>query len=64
MDTQGRFSCCGRFREKKLSIRVAAAAHGIPKSTLYDYASGKVEVGSRCGPDTVLTAAEEKMLVE
>ena len=50
--------------DKKISIRTAAAAHGIPKSTLYDYAVGKIEVGSRCGPDTVLTVAEEDKIVE
>ena len=32
------------IREKKLSIQAAATVHGIPKSTLYDYASGKVEL--------------------
>ena len=51
------------IREKKLSVRAAAAAHGIPKSTLFNYASGKVEIGSKHGPDTILTAAEEQMLV-
>ena len=30
---------------KKMSIRTAAAAHGIPKSTLYDYAVGVAAVG-------------------
>ena len=49
---------------KKLSIRTAAAAHGVPKSTLYVYAKGRIEVGSRSGPDTVLTAAEEEKIVE
>lgn len=43
---------------KKLTIRTAAASHGVPNSTLYDYASGKIEVG------TVLTAAEESKIVE
>ena len=50
--------------DKKMSIRTAAAAHGIPKSMLYDYAVGKIEVGGRCGPDTVLTVAEEDKIVE
>ena len=44
---------------RKMSIRTAASAHGIPKSTLYKYAGGKIEVGRKCGPDTVLTTAEE-----
>lgn len=56
-------SCAG-CAGKKISIRKAAAAHGVPKSTLYDYASGKVEIGSRPGPDTILTAAEELKIVE
>ena len=52
------------IREKKMSVRAAAAAHGIPISTLFDYASGKVEIGSKRGPDTILTVAEEQMLVD
>ena len=48
---------------KETVIRAAAVAYGIPKSTLYDYASGKVEIGSKRGPDTILTAAEEQILV-
>ena len=52
------------IHEKKTSIRAAAAAHGVPKSTLFDYASGRVEVASKRGPDIILTAAEEKLLVD
>ena len=48
----------------KSSLQSVAAAYGIPKSTLSDYASGKVEIGSKQGPPTVLTTAEEKKLVE
>ena len=48
----------------KSSLRSVVAAYGIPKSTLSDYASGKVEIGSKQGPPTVLTTAEEKKLVE
>ena len=54
------------IHEKKTPIQAAAAAHGIPisKVTLFDYASGHVEVGSKRGPESILTAAEEKQLVD
>ena len=48
------------IREKKISFRRAEAAYGI----LYDYATGKVEFGSKPGPSSILTAAEEQMIVE
>ena len=50
-------------RDKKLSIRAASCAYGIPRSTLYDYLTGKVEIGCRKGPDSILTIAEEECLV-
>ena len=46
-------------QQEKVSLRVAAAIYGVPRSTLYDYVTGKVEIGSRRGPDSVLTAAED-----
>lgn len=52
------------IREKKISYREAEAAYGIPKSTLYDYSTGKVEFGARPGPLSILTAAEEQIIVE
>ena len=52
------------LQTNKKSIRVIAAAYGIPKSTLFDYASGKVEIGSKQGPPTTLTIAEEQKLVD
>ena len=52
------------IREEKMSMRKAAEAYGVPKSTLYDHVKGKVEVGSRPGPPTVLTSVEESMLVD
>ena len=54
------------IHEKKTPIQATAAAHGIPisKVTLFDYASGHVEVGSKRGPESILTAAEEKRLVD
>ena len=51
-------------QDRKVPVRMAAAAHGVPKSMLYDYASGKVEFGSKRGPDTILAAAEEQKLVD
>jgi len=45
--------------ENKLSFREDEAKSCIPKSTLCDYKAGKVEVGARCGPRPILTAAEE-----
>ena len=48
----------------KISFRHAAAKYDIPKSTLCDYVSGKVEVGRKPGPPSVLSIAEEKKLVE
>jgi len=47
-------------QDRKVPVRMAAATHGVPKSTLYDYASGKVEFGT----DTMLTATEEQKLVD
>ena len=54
------------IHEKKTHIQATAAAHSIPipKVTLFDYASGRVEVGSKRGPESILTAAEEKWLVD
>ena len=47
----------------KKSIRAVALEYGIPKSTLCTYVSGNVEIGCKPGPDTILTTAEEEMLV-
>ena len=48
----------------KISFRQASAKYGIPKSTLNDYATGKIQVGWRPGPQPVLTRDEQKQLVE
>lgn len=48
----------------KISFCQASAKYGIPKSTLSDYATGKIQVGRRPGPQPVLTRDEEKRLVE
>ena len=47
----------------EFSYRQAQSAYGIPRSTLYDHKAGKVTTTKR-GPPTVLTAAEEEMLVQ
>ena len=52
-----------RIKEEGLSYRKAAAQYGIPRSTLYDHVTGKA-VSSKRGPPTVLTTAEEQMLVD
>ena len=47
-----------------MSIRKAAEANSIPRSTLHDHVKGKLEVGSQPGPPTVLTSDEEGVLVD
>ena len=51
------------MKEERMSFREAALAYGILKSRLHDHYSGKVE-GTKRGPATVLSEAEESMLVE
>lgn len=55
-------------QDKNSLLENAAAAHWIPKSILYDHASGKIEVGSWWEPYwytcTVLTITEEDNIVE
>jgi len=36
-----------------MSIRSAAKAYNIPRSTLYDYVVGKVKVGDKPGPPPI-----------
>ena len=50
--------------EGRMSLREAEARYGIPKSTLGDYVSGRREIGSTRGPQTILTADEEKKLAD
>ena len=44
------------------SFRRAAEMYGVPKSTLCDHMSGRVEVGARAGPKPYLTVDEEEEL--
>jgi len=65
--TQGQLTAALQYyhtHKGKESQQSVAAAFGIPKFTFSDYVSGKVEVGSRPGPPSVLTKAEEDKLVD
>ena len=46
-----------------VSIRRAAEAHGVPRTTLQDRISGRVHFGTRSGPAKYLSDEEEKELV-
>ena len=46
-----------------MPIRRAAEQYKIPRSTLHDHISGKVEMGSKSGPRAYLTDYEEEELV-
>ena len=48
-------------QQDNVPIRTAARAYGIPKSTLHDHYSGKLQSSKR-GPCTVLSGAEEAKL--
>ena len=49
-------------RWKTLTVRKAALAYGIPKSTLYDHASGKVRPGADVGLPKYLTNEEDELV--
>ena len=44
------------------SVRCVAEKCGVPKSTLHDRISGKVQQGTNSGPDPYLTVEEEEEL--
>ena len=46
-----------------MSIRRAAEEYDIPKSTLFDYTSGRVDFGAKSGAKRYLTETEEEELV-
>ena len=52
------------IKQGKLSYRKAELEYGIPKSTLCDHVTGKVEIGRRQGPKPVLTRDKEESLVQ
>ena len=51
------------IRSGKCSFRKAELKYGIPRSTLNDYTTGRVEIGKRQGPQPVLRKDEELYLV-
>ena len=51
------------LRSGKYSFHKAELKYGIPKSTLNDYMTGRVEIGKRQGPPPVLRKDEEQYLV-
>ena len=48
----------------ELSLREASEKYGIPKSTIWDRASGKVAFGAISGPPKYLNSVEEEHLVK
>ena len=52
-----------RVKNMELSYRKAESKYGIPRSTLSDHVTGK-SLSLKRGPPTVLTEAEEQMLVD
>ena len=47
----------------QLSIRKAAEQYGIPRSTLHDHVSGRVQPGASSGPKRYLSQTKEDELV-
>ena len=52
------------MKDGSLSLRQASSTFGIPKSTLALYKSGKSQIGIKPGQVPILSADEEKALVE
>jgi len=48
--------------ERGLTVRRAAEEYRVPRSTLHDRISGKVQFGARSGPSPYLTEQEENEL--
>ena len=57
------FKAVEAVKEKAMSTREAAKCFGIPKSTITDYCKKNVTKLERIGASTVLTPAEEDVLV-
>jgi hypothetical protein len=54
---------CKAVQDGTSPIIRAAEEYNIPRSTLHDYVSGKVLVGSRSGPRAYLSLQEEEELI-
>jgi len=46
-----------------ISLRRATEMYGIPRSTLHDHVSGRIEHGALPGPNPCLTREEEEELI-
>ena len=46
-----------------MAIRRAAEDYGIPRSTLHDHVSGRVQFGAKSGPRRYLNSTEELELI-
>lgn len=51
-------------RLKRLSYREACRRYGVPKTILMRSVNGEVEIGTRPGPQTLLTPEEEKEIID
>ncbi len=54
---------CDAVKDEHLSVRRAAEQYRVPKSTLSDRVTGRVQFGSHSGPARYLSDAEEEELV-
>jgi hypothetical protein len=52
------------IKEDGFSIRRAAETYNVPKSTLQDRVTGRVEFGCKSGPETYLSDKEENELID
>ena len=55
---------CDAVAKHSLSIRRAAELFSIPRSTLHDHVSGRVQLGSSSGPTKYLSGPEEEELAQ
>ena len=48
--------------QEGISLRQAAEMYGIPRSTLHDHITGRIELGALPGPKPYLTKEEEELV--
>jgi len=64
-DSANTIAAVSAVKEGIMSFREAAAKYAVPKTTIHDRVKGKVEVCiRRSGPASVLTQAEEQLLMD